>query len=176
MAEFGQQVAEVVGLIGEIAEQTNLLALNAIIEAARAGEHGKGFAVVASEVKSLADQTAKATETITIQITQMTTATDTSVEAIGKVVHLVSEMNTLNENTVFAVKEQSTAAVEIANSVLSASEGTQKVNNHIQDVLVSAGNTDQSALRVGQASENVVRQSQSLQNTVEDFLRNIRTG
>ncbi|NVJ93843.1 MAG: hypothetical protein HWE34_19405 [Methylocystaceae bacterium] len=176
LAEYGQQVAEVVGLIGEIAEQTNLLALNATIEAARAGEHGKGFAVVASEVKSLADQTAKATDTITTQIRQMTTATDTSVEAIGKIVHLVSEMNSLNENTVFAVKEQSSAAVEIANSVLSASEGTQKVNNHIQDVLVSAENTDQSALRVGQASENVVRQSRSLQNAVEDFLRNIRTG
>ncbi len=176
LAEVGRQVSEVVGLIGDIAEQTNLLALNATIEAARAGEHGKGFAVVASEVKSLADQTAKATETIAAQITQMTCATDTSVQAISEVVSLVSEMNTLNENTVHAVKEQSSATGEIANSVLNAANGTEKVNGHIQDVLKSANNTDQSAIRVGAASEDVVRQSQSLQKAVEEFLQNVRSG
>lgn len=176
LAEVGRQVSEVVGLIGDIAEQTNLLALNATIEAARAGEHGKGFAVVASEVKTLADQTAKATDTISEQIEQMTSSTDTSVKAISEVVSLVSEMNELNESTVNAVKEQAAATGEIANSVLSAANGTEQVNRHIQDVMNSANKTDASALRVGEASENVVQQSQLLQAAVQEFLTNVRSG
>jgi methyl-accepting chemotaxis protein len=176
LSSVGQQVAEVVGLIGDIAEQTNLLALNATIEAARAGDHGKGFAVVASEVKSLADQTAKATDTITQQISEMTNSTDTSVASISRVVSLVSEMNELNDQTVQSVKEQSSATDEIANSVLSAAQGTEKVNDHIRDVLTSAEQTDQSANKVGQASENVVSHSRALQQAVEEFLQNVRSG
>lgn len=176
LENIGRQVAAVIGLIGDIADQTNLLALNATIEAQRAGAHGKGFAVVASEVKSLADQTAKATNSITTQITQMSDATDNSVQSIHKIVGLISEMNQLNESTVNAVREQSSATDEIANSVLNTAEGTEKVNNHIQDVLLSAKNTDQSAIRVGNASKNVVQQSRSLQSAVEEFLSNVRTG
>ena len=176
LVDIGDQVASIIGLISSIAEQTNLLALNATIEASRAGEHGKGFAVVASEVKSLADQTAKATESIRFQIEQMKSATETSVQSIGAIVQLISEVNELNENTVYAVKEQSKATDEISNSVLSAAEGTEQVNNHIQDVLISAENTDQSAIRVGRASENVVDQSHALQKAVEEFLINVRNG
>jgi methyl-accepting chemotaxis protein len=176
LVDIGDQVASIIGLISSIAEQTNLLALNATIEASRAGEHGKGFAVVASEVKSLADQTAKATESIRFQIEQMKSATETSVQSIGAIVQLISEVNELNDNTVYAVKEQSKATDEISNSVFSAAEGTEKVNNHIQDVLISAENTDQSAIRVGRASENVVDQSHALQKAVEEFLINVRNG
>jgi methyl-accepting chemotaxis protein len=174
LEEVGSQVSSVIGLISDIAEQTNLLALNATIEAQRAGVHGKGFAVVAMEVKKLAEQTSEATDKISLQITQMRDATYQAVKAIEESTRLITEINEINENTVYAVREQSSATDEIASSVMSASEGTRQVNEHIGDVLTAANDTDQSAVRVGETSRNVVQQSHELRNAVSGFLANIR--
>lgn len=174
LEEVGNQVASVIGVISDIAEQTNLLALNATIEAQRAGEQGKGFGVVASEVKKLAEQTSQATDKISQQISQMKEATSQAVQAIGESTKLIAEINQINENTVHAIREQSSATNEIASCVLSASKGTEKVNEHIVDVLTAAKDTNQSAVRVGETSQNVVNQSGILQNAVRGFLENIR--
>jgi methyl-accepting chemotaxis protein len=176
LEEVGTQVASVIGLISDIAEQTNLLALNATIEAQRAGEQGKGFAVVAYEVKKLAEQTTQATDNISKHIFKMRNATDQSVTSIEKIAKLISQINLINESTVHSVREQSSATDEIAERVLSASDGTERVNNHINDVLGSAEDTDHSATRVGKASENVVQHSRLLQDAVSRFLENIRQG
>lgn len=176
LAQLAETVDEVTLLIGDIASQTNLLALNATIESARAGDSGKGFAVVASEVKRLADQTANATDSISAQVGQMREATENSVQSIRKIVRLISEMNSLNDNTVYAVSEQSSATTEIAGNVLNAANGTEKVNSHIGDVLISAQKTDQSAQSVSQASQNIVVQSEALQEGIQDFLQRVRNG
>ncbi|WP_417793986.1 methyl-accepting chemotaxis protein [Terasakiella pusilla] len=173
LEEVGNQVASVIGLISDIAEQTNLLALNATIEAQRAGDQGKGFGVVALEVKKLAEQTSTATEQITAQISQMREATHQAVQAIGESTELLSQINQINENTVHAIREQSCATDEIASSVVSASRGTEKVNGHIVDVLSAAQDTNQSALRVGTTSKNVVDQSEALRKAVSTFLGNL---
>ncbi|WP_417822434.1 methyl-accepting chemotaxis protein [Terasakiella sp.] len=173
LEEVGEQVASVIGLISDIAEQTNLLALNATIEAQRAGDQGKGFGVVALEVKKLAEQTSTATEQITAQISQMREATHQAVQAIGESTELLSQINQINENTVHAIREQSSATDEIASSVVSASRGTEKVNGHIVDVLSAAQDTNQSALRVGTTSKNVVHQSEALRKAVSTFLGNL---
>src|SRR5450759_1718903 len=107
--------------------QTNLLALNATIEAARAGEAGRGFAVVASEVKSLAMQTAKATEDISSQILEVQNSTDKAVEAIGRIAHRMQEIDTYTSAVAASVQQQSAATGEIAHNVTSAAGGTKLI-------------------------------------------------
>ena len=121
------EIAGIVDLINDIAEQTNLLALNATIEAARAGDAGRGFAVVASEVKSLATQTAQATDRIQEQIGDMQTATSVAVEAIGSIGEANERLNQVMVNVSSAVEEQQATTGEISRSVQFTSEGTEKV-------------------------------------------------
>ena len=134
LADGAQKIGDVVGLISTIAGQTNLLALNATIEAARAGDAGKGFAVVASEVKSLANQTAKATEDISQQVAQIQVATKEAVTAIEAISQTIGEVSRIATAIAAAVEEQGAATQEIARNVHEAASGTQQVGTNIAGV------------------------------------------
>jgi methyl-accepting chemotaxis protein len=164
----------VVGLIQDIAEQTNLLALNATIEAARAGEAGKGFAVVASEVKSLATQTAKATEEISGQITTMQGATSDSAAAIRGIGEIIKEINEIATAISSAVEEQGSATEEISRNVQQASAGTKEVSANIDGVAQAAGETGKSAGEMLSASGELAQQAKALSGEVESFLQRVR--
>jgi methyl-accepting chemotaxis protein len=168
--EAAERIGSVVGLISKIAAQTNLLALNATIEAARAGEAGKGFAVVASEVKSLAVQTAKATEDIANHILSVQNSTSGAVEAIRQI---ATRMHEINENTAAvaaSVEQQNSATSEISRNVASAAEGTGHVVSVLGDVAGAATQTRASAEVVRDASEAVEHAVADLRLEVEDFL------
>jgi len=128
LAKTANRIGEVVGLINDTASQTNLLALNATIEAARAGEADRGFAVVASEVKSLANQTAKATDDISEQITDIQKVANEAIEAIGGIIGEVNEVATA---IAAAVEEERAATQEITRSTQRAAQGTKNVSDHI---------------------------------------------
>ena len=169
-----QKIGEVVELINDIASQTNLLALNATIEAARAGEAGKGFAVVATEVKSLADQTAKATEEISGQISGIQSATQDAVEAIQEISGVISDINEIAGSIAAAVEEQGVSTQEISNSVQQAAQGTQEVSQNVASVTEAAGETGSSASQVQSAAEELSTQAQRLRTSVDEFLSTLR--
>jgi methyl-accepting chemotaxis protein len=174
LAKAAQSIGEVVTLISDIAEQTNLLALNATIEAARAGEMGKGFAVVASEVKALATQTAGATKEIASQIGQIQSSTDGSVaamQAIAKVIELISERSTM---VATAVEEQSAATAEIARGVSEAASGTRQVTVNIAEVTTAAGETGTMSAQVLDAATSLAEQALVLRGDVDSFLADIK--
>src|ERR1700690_1402264 len=127
LAQGARKIGDVTKLIRNIAGQTNLLALNATIEAARAGEAGRGFAVVASEVKSLAVQTAKATENISSQIMEVQNSTGKAVEAIGRIAHRMQEIDTYTSAVAASVQQQSAATGEISQNVTSAADGAKLI-------------------------------------------------
>ena len=137
-----------VGLINTIAAQTNLLALNATIEAARAGEAGKGFAVVASEVKSLATQTAKATEGITAQVAAIQGSTHEAVDTIKGIGEIIDQMSEIATSVAAAVEEQGAATAEIARNIQQAAAGTQNVSNNIVGVSTAANESGKTAADV----------------------------
>jgi methyl-accepting chemotaxis protein len=174
LAEAAQKIGQVVQLINDIASQTNLLALNATIEAARAGEAGKGFAVVAAEVKSLANQTAKATEEITGQIQAIQGATRDSVVAIGDIGKTIADINQIAATIAAAVEEQGAATKEIARNVQQASSGTTEVTSNIGGVSQAAGETGAAATQVLGAAKDVARQSETLRAQVEKFLAAVK--
>ena len=173
LAKAAQKIGDVIKLIRTIAGQTNLLALNATIEAARAGEAGKGFAVVASEVKSLAVQTAKATEDIATLITSVQGATGGAVSAIGRIAGRMEEIDGYAAAVSGAVQQQSAATSEISQNVASASEGAKLVVQVLDDVAGAATETRQSAESVLTASQAVEAAAAELRYEVEDFLARV---
>jgi methyl-accepting chemotaxis protein len=174
LAEAAQRIGEVVALINDIASQTNLLALNATIEAARAGEAGKGFAVVASEVKSLATQTAKATEDIGAQIHSIQAATKGAVDAIGAIDGVIRRISAIATAVAAAVEEQGAATRDIARNVQEAAVGTRQVSETIGGVSRTAGETAQAANMVQQAAAELAAQSATLGQAAEQFLSRVR--
>jgi methyl-accepting chemotaxis protein len=174
LAKSAGRIGEVVGLINNIAAQTNLLALNATIEAARAGEAGRGFAVVASEVKSLAGQTAKATEEISEQIADIQKVAGETVDAIKGIGSIIGEVNEVATSIAAAVQEQGAATQEITRSTQYAAQGTKNVSDNITGVKTDADAAAAAAENVKQASETLENQSQHLGSQVNDFLGKIR--
>jgi methyl-accepting chemotaxis protein len=174
LAEGAQKIGEVVGLISSIAGQTNLLALNATIEAARAGDAGKGFAVVASEVKSLATQTAKATEDIGRQITQIQTATREAVAAIEGIGSTIGEISEIGAAIAAAVEEQGSATQEIARNVQQAAIGTQEVTSNITGVSDGANGTGTTAANVLGAAGKLARKADELRREVGQYIAGVK--
>jgi methyl-accepting chemotaxis protein len=174
LAEAAHKIGEVVQLITDIASQTNLLALNATIEAARAGEAGKGFAVVASEVKNLANETAKATEEITGQISGIQQATKDAVTAIQAIGKTIGQINEIASGIASAVEQQGAATQEIARNVQQAAAGTQEVSSNITGVSEAAGATGAAAEQVQTAAGELSQQSEILRSKVETFLSEIK--
>ncbi|MCP3396625.1 methyl-accepting chemotaxis protein [Bradyrhizobium sp. CCGB20] len=174
LAQSAGRIGEVVGLINTIAAQTNLLALNATIEAARAGEAGRGFAVVASEVKSLASQTAKATEDISEQIADIQRVAGDAINAIQAIGGIIGEVNEVATAIAAAVQEQGAATQEITRSTQYAAQGTKNVSDNITGVKADADTAAGAADNVKQASETLETQSRQLGQQVSDFLGKIR--
>jgi len=174
LAKTANRIGEVVGLINDIASQTNLLALNATIEAARAGEAGRGFAVVASEVKSLASQTAKATEDISEQIADIQKVASEAIEAIKGIGGIIGEVSEVATAIAAAVEEQGAATQEITRSTQQAAQGTKNVSDNIVGVSAGADAAGAAAQNVKTASEMLGAQTQQLRGRVDDFLGKIR--
>ncbi|MBN8897308.1 MAG: HAMP domain-containing protein, partial [Rhodospirillales bacterium] len=175
LADRARKIGDVVQLIGEIAGQTNLLALNATIEAARAGEHGKGFAVVASEVKSLATQTAKATEGICSQIAEIRTVTAEAVAAIRGIGTIIDELSNISATIAAAIEQQGAASQEIARNIQQAAAGTQNVTANVAGVQHATTDTEAAASQVRAAAGEVSGQSQTLADEVNTFLSSVKT-
>ena len=174
LAEGAERIGHVVGLITNIAGQTNLLALNATIEAARAGDAGKGFAVVASEVKSLANQTAKATEEIGAQIAQIQSATKEAVAAIRGITGTIEEVSSIAMSIAAAVEEQGSATAEIARNVQQTARSAQDVTANIGGVSLAATETGGAADQVLSAAADLSRQAEQLTAEVGNFIAQVR--
>ncbi len=173
LAQAAQKIGDVVKLIRDIAGQTNLLALNATIEAARAGESGRGFAVVASEVKSLAVQTAKATEDIAAQILAVQGSTESAVAAIGSIAERMHEISQYTSAVAASVEQQNAATSEISQNVTSAAQGTVLAVSVLTEVSGAATATRSSAQTVLTASKSVESAVTNLRGEVETFLSKV---
>jgi methyl-accepting chemotaxis protein len=173
LARVAQKIGDVVQLIRSIAGQTNLLALNATIEAARAGEAGRGFAVVASEVKSLAVQTAKATEDISSQILEVQNSTGKAVEAIGQITNRMREIDDYASAVAASVQQQNAATGEISQNVAGAADGAKLIVTVLREVADATVESQQSAQTVLTASESVEKAAAILRSEVEGFLTKV---
>jgi methyl-accepting chemotaxis protein len=174
LSRAAQQIGDVVKLITAIAEQTNLLALNATIEAARAGEAGRGFAVVASEVKSLASQTAKATDEISSHISGMQGATQESVAAIKEIGGTIGQISDIASSIATAVEHQSAATQEIARSVQTVAQGTNEAAADIMEVNRGATETGSASEDVLNSARTLSSESTRLRAELDRFMANIR--
>ncbi|MEL0110171.1 MAG: methyl-accepting chemotaxis protein [Rickettsiales bacterium] len=172
LAEAAERIGTVVQLIDDIAEQTNLLALNATIEAARAGDAGKGFAVVAAEVKSLANETGKATEEIGSQIAAIQAEIGTAVNSIKEVTDVIDAINSVSIEIRTAVEQQSDATREISGNVQEASAAMDRVVENIALVTQSGVETISGAFDVLWNTEDIIEPSRQLRNNVEAFVKN----
>jgi methyl-accepting chemotaxis protein len=176
LAEAADSIGNVVDLINQIAGQTNLLALNATIEAARAGDAGKGFAVVANEVKTLANQTAKATEEIKGQIDRIQSEMRGTEEAIGSIRSVIEEMNESAGAISGTVEEQRQATQEIAESSASVSQGMGSVAEGVSEITANSFASCASVIEMMWTADDLVGPSQELQTNVQDFIQRIREG
>lgn len=176
LAESAQKIGEVVAMITDIANQTNLLALNATIEAARAGDAGKGFAVVANEVKALANQTSRATDEISAQISGIQVATSDAVSAIQTIGGIINQIDEISGAIASAVEQQGAATQEITHNVHRAADGTQAVAENIQGVTRAAQETGDASSSVLQAAAELSTQSEMLSEQMNKFLQQIRAG
>jgi methyl-accepting chemotaxis protein len=174
LSHAAQQIGEVVKLITAIAEQTNLLALNATIEAASAGDAGRGFAVVASEVKSLASQTAKATDEISSHIAGMQSATAESVTAIKGIGATIGQISTIATSIASAVEQQGAATQEIARSVQNVAQGTQAAATDIGQVNRGAAETGSASEEVLHSAKTLSSESARLRAELDRFMANVR--
>jgi methyl-accepting chemotaxis protein len=174
LSDAAQKIGDVVRLINDIAGQTNLLALNATIEAARAGEAGKGFAVVASEVKTLATQTARATEEISGQVRAIQEATAGSAQAIETITQTIARVSEISTAIASAVEEQGAATQEIARNVQEAAVGTQEVSANIVSVTEAAQETGTAATQLLGASGELARQAEVMRAEVEKYIAGVK--
>ena len=174
LSRAAQEIGDVVKLITAIAEQTNLLALNATIEAARAGDAGRGFAVVASEVKSLASQTARATDEISNHISGMQGATQESVAAIKEIGGTIGKISEIASTIASAVEEQSSATQEIARSVQNVARGTQSASENVMQVNRGATETGSASEEVLNSARTLSAESTRLREELDRFMANIR--
>jgi methyl-accepting chemotaxis protein len=173
LADAAQKIGNVVELIRAIAEQTNLLALNATIEAARAGEAGRGFAVVASEVKSLASQTAKATEEISAQIAGIQNSTKNAVDSIATIATTMDEINRVTSAIATTVAEQTTVTREIARNASLAADGTGTVASNVTEVTSAISEANRSAEDVLGSTQELTGAAKRLQTSVDSFLAEV---
>jgi methyl-accepting chemotaxis protein len=174
LSRAAQEIGDVVKLITAIAEQTNLLALNATIEAARAGEAGRGFAVVAAEVKSLASQTAKATDEISSHIAGMQGATQESVAAIKEIGGTIAQISNIASSIASAVEQQGAATQEIARSVQNVAQGTHEAAANIMQVNRNATETGSASEEVLDSAKTLATESARLREELGRFMANIR--
>ncbi|EKS36023.1 methyl-accepting chemotaxis protein [Afipia clevelandensis] len=155
LATSAQKIGDVVKLINNIAEQTNLLALNATIEAARAGDAGRGFAVVASEVKSLATQTAKATDEISSQIAEVQGTTTSAVNVIEAISQTISRINEISAAIAASVEEQASVTQSISSNMQVAAKGVSDINSSMTDIANATRSVDESTRKVREASRSL---------------------
>jgi methyl-accepting chemotaxis protein len=174
LSRAAQEIGDVVKLITAIAEQTNLLALNATIEAARAGDAGRGFAVVAAEVKSLSEQTAKATDEISRHIAGMQGATQESVAAIKEIGATIGQISSIASSIASAVEQQGGATQEIARNVQSVAQGTREASANIVEVNRGATETGSASGEVLSSAKALSSESTRLKAELDRFMANIR--
>lgn len=173
LADSVQRIGEVADLINSIADQTNLLALNATIEAARAGEAGKGFAVVASEVKNLANQTAKATEEISEQITKIQDQTDHTVDSISDVAKTINDVSEISNIITQAVSQQETSTHAIEDSVNGVESEVVDVAEKVRDMVQAISKSSGTSIEMLWTAEDMSSKISDLQNTVNEFLQKL---
>jgi methyl-accepting chemotaxis protein len=173
LAQAATKIDEIIVLIQAIAEQTNLLALNATIEAARAGEHGKGFSIVASEVKSLATQTATATEEISSQIKAIQRSSGSTVSAVAGITDIIRDVQESTVAIAGAIEEQTAATSDISVNVQEAAERTRDVAETVSGLQQTAAGAKQSADEIGNASEEIGRINEQVRSSIDDFLARV---